>query len=78
MKDIPNRLKYTKRKDGFIVSTIISLDNRYGRYETAIRLEGLEHWKIAEGYNTEEEAIKGHEKYSNMREEEINKINYIG
>lgn len=78
MKDIPNRLKYTKREDGFIVSTISSLDNWYGKYETAVMLEGLDQWRIAEGYNTEEEALKGHEKYCNMSKEEINSINYIG
>lgn len=40
-------------------------------------LEGLDCWNIAEGYSTEEEAIKGHEKYVTMSEEEINKIEWI-
>lgn len=78
MKDITNRLKYTKREDGYVVSTIISLDNWYGKYETAIRLDGMWDWRIAEGYNSKEEALKGHEKYINMTEEDINNINYIG
>ena len=40
-------------------------------------LEGLDYWNIAEGYETEEEAIKGHEKYVAMSEEEINKIEMV-
>ena len=77
-KDIPNRIRLTKREDGYIISTVKSYDYRYGAYETAIMLEGLECWNIAEGYSTEEEAIKGHEKYVAMSEEEINKIEWIG
>lgn len=72
------RLKITKREDGYIISTVKSYDNWYGVYETAIMLEGSDYWKIAEGYKTKEEAIKGHEKYVAMSEEEINKIEWIG
>ena len=72
------RLRLTKREDGYIISTVKSYDNWYGFYETAIMLEGLDYWKIAEGYKTEEEAIKGHEKYVAMSEEEICRIKYIG
>ena len=78
VKDIPNRIRLTKREDGYIISTVKSPDYRYGAYETAIMLEGLDYWNIAEGYSTEEEAIKGHEKYVAMSEEEINKIEWIG
>lgn len=78
MKDLPNRIRLTKREDEYIISTVKSYDNWYGAYETAIALKGLDHWKIAEGYKTEEEAIKGHEKYVAMSEEEINKIEWIG
>lgn len=74
MKDLPNRIRLTKREDGYIISTVKSYDNWHGAYETAIMLEGLDCWNIAEGYKTEEEAIKGHEKYIAMSEEEINKI----
>lgn len=77
MKDIPNRIRLTKREDGYIISTVKSYDYRYGAYGTAIMLEGLYCWNIAEGYSTEEEAIKGHEKYVAMSEEEINKIEWI-
>ena len=72
------RIGYTKREDGYIVSTVKSYDNRYGAYETAIMLEGLDYWNIAEGYSTEEEAIKGHEKYVAMSEEEIGEVISIG
>ena len=78
MEKASNRIRLTKRKDGYIISTVKSYDNWYGAYETAIRLEGLDYWNIAEGYETEEEAIKGHEKYVAMSEDEINKIEWIG
>ena len=77
-KDNPNRIRLTKREDGYIISTVKSYDNCYGTYETAIMLEGLDYWNIVEGYETEEEAIKGHAKYEAMTEEEINKIEWIG
>ena len=72
------KLRITKREDGYIISTVKSYDNWYGFYETAIMLEGSDHWNIAEGYKTKEEAIKGHEKYVAMSEEEINRIEWIG
>ena len=42
MKDIPNRIRLTKREDGYIISTVKSYDNWHGAYETAIMLEVLE------------------------------------
>ena len=78
MEKASNRIRLTKREDGYIISTVKSYDKWYGAYETAIMLEGLDYWSIAEGYKTEEEAIKGHEKYAAMSEEEINKIEWIG
>ena len=74
-----NRIDLTKRKDGYIISTVEPIFMAwYGKYETAIGLEGGSGWRIAEGYETEEEAIKGHEKYVAMSEEEINKIEWVG
>ena len=74
-----NRIGLTKREDGYIVSTVEPpFMAWYGKYETAIMLEGGFEWRIAEGYETEEEAIKGHEKYVAMSEKEINKIEWIG
>ena len=78
MKKISNRMRLTEREDGYIISTVKSYDNRYGAYETTIGLKDLEYWKVVEGYETEEEAIKGHEKYIAMSEEEINRIEWIG
>ena len=78
MEKASNRIRLTKREDGYIISTVKSYDNWYGAYETAIMLEGLDYWEIAEGCKTKEEAIKGHEKYVAMSEEEICRIKYIG
>ena len=50
----------------------------YGAYETAIMLEEFGRWDVVEGYETKEEAIKGHEKYVAMSEEEICRIECIG
>ena len=63
MEKASNRMRLTEREDGYIISTVKSYDNWYGAYETAIGLKDLEHWKIVEGYETEEE---------------INKIEWIG
>lgn len=49
----------------------------YGNYETAISFNNGHSWRIAEGYNTLEEAQNGHEKYSNMEIEKLEKINFI-
>ena len=74
-----NRIDLTKREDGFIVSTVKSTFMVWhGKYETAIMLEDLDCWRIAEGYETEEEARIGHEKYVNMSADEIEKIDWIG
>ena len=72
------RIDLTKREDGYIVSTIEPpFMAWYGKYETAIRLEGGFNWRIAEGYETEEEARIGHEKYVNMSTDDIEKIEWI-
>ena len=74
-----NRIALTKREDGYIVSTIKPpFMAWYGKYETAIMLEEIFDWRIAEGYETEEEARIGHEKYVNMSADEIEKIAWIG
>ena len=73
-----NRIDLTKREDGYIVSTVkATFMAWFGKYETAIMFEGNLEWRIAEGYETEEEARKGHEKYVNMSTEEIEKIGWI-
>ena len=74
-----NRIDLTKRKDGYVISTVEPMFMAwYGKYETAIRLEEGFGWRIAEGYETEEEARVGHEKYVNMSADEIGKIAWIG
>lgn len=73
-----NRIDLTEREDGYIVSTVEPpFMAWYGKYETAIMLGGLDCWRIAEGYETEEEARIGHEKYANMSTDEIEKIKWI-
>ena len=74
-----NRIDLTKRDDGYIVSTVKPpFMAWYGKYETAIMLEGNFEWRIAEGYETEEEARIGYEKYVNMSTDEIGRILWIG
>ena len=74
-----NRIDLTKRKDGYVISTVEPMFMPwYGKYETAIGLEGGSGWRIAEGYETEEEARIGHEKYVNMSADEIERIVWIG
>lgn len=52
----------------------------YGPYETAVIFEydGDKEIHIIEGYQTEEECIRGHEKYLNMPKEEFDKLKFIG
>ena len=74
-----NRIDLTKRKDGYVISTVEPMFMAWhGKYETGIMLEGSSEWRIAEGYETEEEARIGHEKYVNMSADEIEKIAWIG
>ena len=73
-----NRIGLTEREDGVVISTVESspLIAWYGRYETAISIDH-EFWKIARGYNTLEEAIKGHARFSSMSKEELMEYKYI-
>ena len=74
-----NRIGLTEREDDVVVSTVESspLIAWYGRYETAISID-REFWKIAKGYDTLEEAIKGHARFSSMSKEELMNYKYIG
>ena len=74
-----NRIGLTEREDDVVVSTVESsaLIAWYGRYETAISIDH-EFWRIARGYNTLEEAIKGHARFSSMSKEELMNYKYIG
>ena len=73
-----NRIGLTEREDDVVVSTVESspLIAWYGRYETAISIDHT-FWRIAKGYNTLEEAIKGHARFSSMSKEELMEYKYI-
>ena len=75
---LSNRVGLTKREDGVVISTIESspLVAWYGRYETAISIDHS-FWRIAKGYDTLEEAIKGHARFSSMTKEELMEYKYI-
>ena len=75
---LSNRVGLTKREDGVVVSTIESspLVAWYGRYETAVSID-YSFWRIAKGYDTLEEAIKGHARFSSMSKEELIEYKYI-
>lgn len=68
----------TEREDGVIVSTVrLRCFAWYGNYETAVSIDKMP-WKILEGYDTEEQAVKGHEKYENMSKEDLENLDCIG
>ena len=75
---LSNRVGLTKREDGVVISTIESspLVAWYGRYETAVSIE-YSIWRIAKVYDTLEEAIKGHARFSSMTKEELMEYKYI-
>lgn len=50
--------------------------NHSNIYETAIKLTELGDWHIVLKYISKEDAIKGHEIYCNMNENEIEEILY--
>ena len=65
------RIAYLKREDNVEFSTIKVLClTWYGEYETAISIDGSD-WRIYKGYDSKEEALKGHEKLTKMTKEEI-------
>ena len=68
----------TSRNDGVIISTVApSFLAWYGEYETAVSIDGKP-WRIARGYETLEEAIEGHDRFSSMSKEELMNYKYIG
>ena len=75
---LSNRVGVTKREDGVVISTIepSPLMAWYGRYETAISIDHS-FWRIAKGYDTLEDAIKGHARFSSMSKEELMEYKYI-
>ena len=66
------------RKDNVFISTVkVAFLKWHGEYETAVSIDNKP-LRILEGYDTEEEAIKGHNKYKNMSKEELINFEYIG
>ena len=59
--------------DIITISTVQSYDHRYGAYETAVvfEIEETRIIRIAEGYDTEEKAKAGHQRWANKTPEEI-------
>lgn len=76
--NICGSVRRTKRSDGYIISTVKPYAFAwYGKYETAL-VKSRDDIRIIEGYNTKEEAIKGHEKYCNMTTKELERLEFIG
>lgn len=71
---VVKRFGPTEREDGYIISTLtVKTERWYGMWGTYISYKG-EGWTLYDGYKTEEEANKGHNKYVNMSTEEIERI----
>lgn len=72
------RIALTKRKDGYLISTVRSLDNWYGKYETAFWYEGSDNIRILKGYETKKQSIEGHTYFCNISTEELEQYEVIG
>ena len=74
-----NRIGLTEREDNVVIFTAEPnpLIAWYGKYETIISIDGMP-WKIAKGYQTLEEAIEGHTRFSTMNKKELMNYKYIG
>ena len=69
--NLPWRIAFLAREDKVVFSTIKPpCLSWYGEYETAISIDGSD-WRIYRGYDSKEEALKGHEELTKMTKEEI-------
>ena len=69
--NLPWRIAFLPREDKVVFSTIKPpCLSWYGEYETAISIDGSD-WRIYRGYDSKEEALKGHEELTKMTKEEI-------
>lgn len=59
--------------EGVILTTEL-LHNWYGEYRTHISFDNRESWIIVEGYDTEEDAKIGHNKYKNIDTKELERL----
>lgn len=76
-KTNPNGIRITKFDNTFVLSTVnAKFEPWYGEYETALWKNGS--WHILEGYSNLEDARKGHEKFMDMSEKELDEYDYIG
>ena len=67
-----NKLKRDCLGEGIILSTVKTVFmNWYGDYETAITFDNQSTWKILKGYDTKDQAIKGHEEFKKMSIDEL-------
>ena len=64
------------KAEGIEISTVMPRFALHGEYETEISIDGR-NCGIVEGYDSEEEALKGHSKYVKMTKEEILKLSYL-
>lgn len=77
-KDFWRRVKLSEREDGHIISTVLSDDNWYGKYETGFWHKGFNEIRILKGYCTLEDAEKGHIEFCEMSTEELENMETIG
>lgn len=72
------RIGRMEKEDNVIISTVQPAALAwYGNYETAISFDGGREWRIAEGYDSEDEAENGHKKYCAMSNDELANLNFI-
>ena len=68
---LPWIIAYLEREDKVEFSTIkVPCLSWYGKYETAISIDGSG-FRLYKGYDSKEEALKGHEELTKMTKEEI-------
>lgn len=66
------KIRRNEIEEGVILSTVKPFAWAwYGKYETAVTFNNQETWKVLKGYDTEEEAIKGHEEFLKKSVDEL-------
>ena len=76
MYNNPWRVRLTNKEGKYQTITISTVEREDFKYETAVFYSIFNCGRL-EIYDTKEEAIKGHEKYESMTEEELKKVKYI-
>lgn len=71
-------IKRDVREDGIIVSTVKpDFLAWYGKYETAISLDGSNDWKVVKSYDSKIRAIQGHKEFLKMDTDELINLKQI-